>query len=177
MMPTYKSLKANEIETELFTHFIRRQEVTRCYRKIEGKWCIKEIAFVDDWNSQDYEFLVKCLKNTVTTGGVVFGAFLGVELKGFASVEPELFGREKEYVDLSSIHVSQDMRGKGIGKELFQRVKEWAKEHGAKKLYISSHSAVESQAFYRAMGCVEAEEYHQGHVEAEPCDCQLECGL
>ena len=45
------------------------------------------------------------------------------------------------------------------------------------KLYISAHSAVESQAFYKAMGCVEAEVYHQGHVEEEPYDCQLECGL
>ena len=48
---------------------------------------------------------------------------------------------------------------------------------GAKKLYISAHSAVETQAFYRAMGCVEAQEYNQKHVEAEPYDCQMECSL
>ena len=176
-MLTYRSLKIKEIETELFAHFIRHQVVTKCYRKIEGKWCIKDNAFIDDWSSQDYEFLVKCLKNTVATGGVVFGAFYEGELKGFISIEPELFGKNREYLDLSSIHVSEDMRGKGMGKELFQRGKDWAREHGAKKLYISAHSAVESQAFYRAMGCVEAEEYHQGHVEQEPCDCQLECLL
>lgn len=27
------------------------------------------------------------------------------------------------------------------------------------------------------MGCVEAEVYNQKHVEDEPYDCQLECGL
>lgn len=53
----------------------------------------------------------------------------------------------------------------------------WAQEHGAKKLYISAHSAVESQAFYETVGCVEAEECNQGHVEKEPYDCQLECIL
>jgi predicted N-acetyltransferase YhbS len=37
-------------------------------------------------------------------------------LKGFSSVEPDLFGKNKEYLDLSSMHVSEDMRGKGIGK-------------------------------------------------------------
>ena len=42
------------------------------------------------------------------------------------------------------------------------------------KLYISGHSAVETQAFYKAMGCVEAKEYNQKHVELEPYDCQLE---
>lgn len=32
-------------------------------------------------------------------------------------------------------------------------------------------------AFYRAMGCVEAEVYNRQHVEKEPYDCQLECKL
>jgi N-acetylglutamate synthase-like GNAT family acetyltransferase len=69
------------------------------------------------------------------------------------------------------------MRGKSIGKELFRLSKAWAKEHGAQKLYISAHSSVETQAFYRAMGCVEAVEYNEAHVAAEPCDCQMECVL
>ena len=55
--------------------------------------------------------------------------------------------------------------------------KEWARKKGARKLYISAHSAVESQAFYRQMGCVEAELYNQSHVEKEPFDCQLEARL
>ena len=50
-------------------------------------------------------------------------------------------------------------------------------ENGAGKLYISAHSAVESQAFYKSMGCVEAGEYNPEHVEKEPYDCQLECRL
>ena len=80
-------------------------------------------------------------------------------------------------MNLSNIHVSQDMRRQGIGKELFTLTKTWANEHGAEKLYISAHSAVESQAFYKSMGCVEAVEYNQELAEKEPCDCQLECVL
>ena len=45
---------------------------------------------------------------------------------------------------------------------------------GARKLYISSHSAVESVAFYLAMGCREAEELEPMHVAKEPYDRQLE---
>ena len=52
-----------------------------------------------------------------------------------------------------------------------------AKSNGAEKLYISAHSAVESQAFYHAMGCVEAVEYKKEHVEQEPYDRQLEYWL
>jgi len=173
----YIELNEEAIRRELFARFNRHQTVTQCWRKIDGKWCIKDISFIDDWNEDEYSELIDCLKRTATIGGVVFGAFSDGLLKGFSSVEPALFGENKEYLDLSSIHVSEDMRGKGIGKGLFQMAKDWAKEHGAKKLYISAYSSVESQAFYRAMGCVEALEYNKAHVEKEPCDCQLEYKL
>lgn len=38
-------------------------------------------------------------------------------------------------------------------------------------------SLYESQAFYKKMGCVEAEQYNREHVDKEPYDCQLECKL
>ncbi len=74
-------------------------------------------------------------------------------------------GSNLQYMDLSSIHVSQDVRGQGIGKTLFSIAKRFAQENNAKKLYISAHSAVETQAFYRAMGCKEATEYNAEHVK------------
>ena len=173
----YRSLRADELNRELFSNFTRRQVVTKCWRKEKGEWKIKEVPFIDDWSEENYATLVSCLKNTILTGGFVYGAFSDNALKGFVSVEPTLFGGEQKYLDLSSIHVSEDMRGQGIGKVLFLAAKEWAKENGAGKLYISAHSSVESQAFYKAMGCVEAEVYNKKHVEEEPCDCQLECSL
>ncbi|PWM66220.1 MAG: GNAT family N-acetyltransferase [Clostridiales bacterium] len=176
-MIEYRSVSADEINKEMFSDFIRRQVVTKCLRKEKGKWLIRDDPFIDDWSENDYEFLVSCLKNTVAAGGFVYAAFKEGKLKGFVSVEPELFGGKHKYCDLSSIHVSEDMRNKGIGKKLFLAAKEWAKNNGALKLYISAHSAVESQKFYRAMGCTEAQEYNQKHVEKEPFDCQLECLL
>lgn len=176
-MITYRQLTSKEINRELFKDFIRRQVVTDCLRKENDEWVIRSDPFIDDWSEDDYSFLVSCLKNTVKTGGFVYGAFYEGTLKGFVSVEADIFGDEQAYMDLSSIHVSEDMRGKGIGKALFLAAKEWAKGKGAKKLYISAHSAVESQAFYKKMGCVEAEAYNMEHVEKEPFDCQLECLL
>lgn len=170
----YREIKENEINIQLFRVFRRRQVVTDCWRRENGKWVIKSDPFIDDWSAEDYEELVRCLKNTVSTGGLAYGAFEDGCLKGFVSVEGEPIGSGGQYLDLSSIHVSEDMRGQGIGRELFSAAKRFARERNAKKLYISAHSAVESQAFYKAMGCVEAEEYHAGHVAKEPYDCQLE---
>jgi len=172
---TYRRLTEGEICRELFRDFIRRQEVTKCWRREGEGWTIRDDPFVDDWSEEDYRFLVSCLRNTAATGGLVCGAFLDGRLKGFVSVEAEPFAGG--YLDLSSIHVSQDLRGRGVGKALFQRAKAWARERGGTKLYISAHSAVESQAFYAAMGCVDARVICRKHVEAEPFDRQLECEL
>lgn len=176
-MIDYRAIKSEELNTDLFSSFIRHQVVTNVWRRENGEWVIKTEPFIDDWSKNDYEFLVTCLKNTIKTGGLLYGAFSDNRLKGFVSVESELFGGEHKYLDLTSIHVSEDMRGSGIGRQLFQKAKEWAREHGAKKLYISSHSAVESQAFYKKMGCVEAKLYNKDHIEKEPFDVQLECIL
>lgn len=176
-MIEYKMLCEQEIDMELFKNFIRRQVVDQCLRRENGKWVVKSDPFIDDWGEKEYQILITCLKNTVRSGGFVCGAFSEGALKGFVSVESDVFGGENRYLDLSSLHVSADMRRNGIGKALFCAAKEWAGKQGAKKLYISAHSAVETQTFYRSMGCVEAVEYNQKHVEAEPYDCQLECVL
>lgn len=173
----YRTLAEDEIHRALFHDFIRRQVVTTCWRKEKGEWIVKDAPFVDDWTPQDYDQLIECLKNTICTGGFVYGAFDDGKLKGFAAVLPELFGGENRYMDLAAIHVSEDRRGQGIGTSLLQAAKQWAKKNGAGKLYISAHSAVESQAFYRKMGCVEAKAYCQKHVDEEPFDCQLELEL
>lgn len=173
-MAEYRNLKEAEIDRELFGSFVRHQIVDLCLRRKGEDWVVRSDPFVDDWGEEEYQILVTCLKHTATSGGLVLGAFCEGKLKGFVSVEQGLFGREKQYLDLSSLHVSEDMRREGMGKKLFLAAAEWARDQGAAKLYISSHSAVETQAFYRSMGCVEAEEYNQRHVEAEPYDCQLE---
>lgn len=176
-MLTYRSLSENEICRELFSAFVRHQKVTKCWRKRNGQWVVEDDPFIDEWTDADYEELILNLKHTVRSGGFVYAAFYHNQLKGFVSVTNNLFGASRQYLDLTNIHVSEDMRKRGIGSVLFQAAKVWAKAHSAEKLYISAHSAVESQRFYRSMGCVEAKEYNQSHVEKEPFDCQMECVL
>jgi hypothetical protein len=40
----YIELKTEMINHELFAHFRRHQIVSQCWRKIDDKWCIKDIA-------------------------------------------------------------------------------------------------------------------------------------
>lgn len=172
-----RPLTPDELSPSLFSSFDRYQKVTRCQRKENGAWVLRDIAFVEQWDKNDYLHLTESLKETLRTGGEVIGAFQNGALVGFASVENKPFGSCGQYLQLSSLHVSYGLRGMGIGRLLFTKAAELARERGAKKLYISAHSAEETQAFYRAMGCREAEEYNRALHEREPCDCQLEYPL
>ncbi|HIW73964.1 MAG TPA: GNAT family N-acetyltransferase [Firmicutes bacterium] len=177
MSLTIRKLKESEIGRELFRSFDRRQVVTQCLRRRNGVWQAEYAPFIDQWSEEDYGTLICCLRRTVRSGGVVFAAFPDGKCKGFVSVEPALFGLRREYMDLSSLHVSEELRGQGLGRLLFRKAAAWAREHGARKLYISSHSAVETQAFYQAMGCVDAVEIHEAHAQQEPFDRPLEYRL
>lgn len=173
----YRDLSLQELDRALFAHFIRRQEVHDCWRREGEGWVIRADPFVDDWSEADYEVLLRCLRDTVVKGGFLHGAFVGGALKGFVAVVPGLFGGEEGYLDLAAIHVSQDLRGRGIGRTLFHAAADWARAQGAKKLYLSAHSAVESQAFYAKLGCVDARVPDPRHMAAEPFDRQLEYRL
>ena len=176
-MTEYRQLKENEINAGLLDGFIRRQVVTKCLRRENGAWIAKNAPFIDDWTQRDREWIAAELKNLAGRGGLVYAAYCGGKLAGFASVSAETLGESGEYLELTNIHVTEAMRGRGIGRALFYAAAEWAKAHGAKKLYISAHSSVESQAFYRSLGCKEAEIYSTRHIEAEPFDIQMEYRL
>lgn len=170
----YRQVEAEEIHRSLFDAFIRRQVVTKCRRKVEDVWVVRDDPFIDDWNEEDYSELLEELRCIQKCGGVVYGAYDSGVLKGFAAVDGRAFGADHAYLDLVFLHVSADVRGRGVGRALFALAANWAASRGAKKLYLSAHSAVETQAFYSAVGCVEAEEYCPAHVEKEPFDCQME---
>lgn len=169
----YRKLTAEEITPALFQSFRRFQKVERCWRKEDGIWVLKDIAFTEDWGEDDYRQMCPRLRRDAESGAV-FGAFWEGALKGFASVEGARIGSGKQYAVLSELHVSEDCRRMGLGRQLFGLAAGRGRELGAKKLYISAMSAEESQRFYLAMGCVEAEEYDPPHVEKEPCDVQME---
>ncbi|MDE6881370.1 MAG: GNAT family N-acetyltransferase [Oscillospiraceae bacterium] len=157
--------------------FVRRQEVEECWRKRDGRWMLLPIAYVEDWNLEDRRRRAESILQCVKDGGIAYGAWEGEQLIGFAQLSGPRFGSREQYIDLARFHVSAPFRRQGIGKELFRRACQGARELGAKKLYISAHSAKEPMAAYYAYGCVEAEEIYWPLAKKEPCDVQLEYPL
>ena len=96
------NIEADNIKAELFSNFKRYQKVTKCWRKIEGQWVIKDINFTEEWGIEEYKILSSCLKNTVETGGMVMGSFSDGILKGFVSVEAGIFGEIGTFISRES---------------------------------------------------------------------------
>ena len=171
-------LRAEDTAGGMLDAFIRRQVVTECWRCVDGEWRLLPISFIDDWDDDcPYEQTKTAeLIDTVGRGTPVVGAFAWGRLIGFAMLGERL-GSRGQYIDLSSFHVSAPWRGRGIGRRIFAAACDAARSLGAEKLYISAHSSKESQAAYRALGCVNAVEIDAAHAMEEPCDVQMEFDL
>ncbi len=177
-MTEYRMLREAELVPELFVQFRRRQEITHCWRKIDGQWQVLPAPrTIENWDQAQREFICWCLREIAAEEGAVFGAFREGALKGIAAVGGTPIGSRNQYLPLSFLHVSQELRGQGIGRNLISLAKAFAVQRGAQKLYLSTQPSVETQAFYKAVGCVEAEEYNAEYVQNDPNECQLELSL
>jgi ribosomal protein S18 acetylase RimI-like enzyme len=154
--------------------FNRYQETNRVWYKDNDDFNLKVDHFVEQWDDDKKTLVIQALQKCVKSGGIVVGAFVDGDLIGFANVERDLFGAQKEYRELTYIHVSNEFRNCGIGKKLFQLCCEKATEIGTKKLYIAAHPSEETQHFYRSVGCTFAKEINQTIFDKEPLDIQLE---
>lgn len=112
--------------------FLQDSTAARMLQNAGGRegsgWVIRDAPFVDQWSEEEYEELIRCLKHTIQCGGMVMGAFAQGILKGFVSVEAVPMGSRGQYRDLTSLHVSEDRRGNGIGRQLF-----WPPQNGQRK--------------------------------------------
>ena len=67
MEPVYREIKEEEIGFSLFEHFDRSQQVTKCWRRTDGIWTVRNIEFTDDWSGDDIFRLILQLKTNAKT--------------------------------------------------------------------------------------------------------------
>lgn len=170
----YEELNGKNFNTYSLDHFVRHQRVIECWRNVDGQWKLIPIEFEENWSVEQCQKIAADVALHMENDQTAIGAFDGEEVIGFITVSHNIFGNTAKYVELVCFQVSEPYRGKKIGKTLFYKACEEAKRLGADKLYISAHSSKESQAAYKAIGCVHAEEINQKLAEEEPCDVQLE---
>lgn len=172
----YRKLEIEDCE--LINDMNPSQFIKRAWREVDGKRILVDINYQDnDW-AGGYEHHFNNLKATVLSDGEAIGAFdESNKLIGFATINRKFFGENYNYVLLDQLFISLEHRNKGIGKNLFLKIAEVAREWKADKIYICAGSAEETIAFYFAMGCKEAVEINKELYENDPRDFQLEFPL
>lgn len=173
----FGKLNDGKFNTDCLDGFIARQEVNYCWRKTGDDYKLQPVEYSDNWNSATRRKLAERLICGDKFNSVSVAAVKDGKIIGFAILSKELFGSEKQYIDLAEFYVSAPFRRQGIGFTLFSSACDEAKRLGAKKLYISAHSAKESIAAYKKYGCTFAQEINAALAEKEPCDLQLEYDL
>lgn len=173
------NIKYERLTTENFNEysldkFVRHQICNEWIRKKDGEFYILKKDFIENWDLEELRDTAAEELTAIREDSIAYGAFDEGRLIGFASLRNEIFGSFKQYIELKMMHVSEEYRGLGIGKKLFLLVASEAKKLGLEKLYISAHSSVESQAFYKSLGCVEATEIDAKRQANEPADVQME---
>lgn len=170
----YKELKINDINNNILNYYNRYQEVKKCYRYEDEKWIIRDVEYIEDWDKNKIECIIKGFLEIINDGGCVFGAYKNNKLIGFAALINKKFGSRNQYIQLDNMQVSFDYRRKGTGKKLFELCINKTKELGVEKIYISANTSEETQKFYLSIGCIDAEEKNKELVAKEPYDRQME---
>jgi len=170
-------LDLNDLQSDILDKFNRYQETNTVVYKDNDEYKFKTEKFIDEWDNDKKILVIEHLKSCINSQGVVVGAFKDNQLIGFANVEGNLLGTNKEYRELTYIHISNEYRNYGVGRKLFRLLCKKAKEKGTKKLYIGAHPSKETQQFYKSMGCIYAKEVIKEIYDREPLDIQLEINL
>lgn len=174
---TYLKLSNKNLVPHSLDEFVRHQEIKECWRNTDGKLVLVKNEYTEDWDLCKRREIVQTLINGIKKDGFGYGAFCQNKLIGYIYLSKKRFGSKNQYIELQLFHISEPFRRIGIGKELFRLACAEAKALKVQKIYISAHSSKESQAAYRMMGCVDAEEINTKIAENEPFDIQMEYKL
>jgi N-acetylglutamate synthase-like GNAT family acetyltransferase len=170
----FKELKLVDINNNILDNYNRYQEVKKCYRNENGKWILKDIGYIENWDKDKIQDKIRHFSDCIKNGDFIFVAYENEKLIGFAILLNKKFGNRKQYIQLDNMHISFGYRNKGIGKKLFKLCIEKAKIIGIEKIYISANTSEETQKYYLSIGCKDAEEINKELAEKEPFDRQME---
>jgi len=182
-----RAMTAEDLHVHMMDEFDRHQEITRIVRK-NGRVQKLRKPRVEDWAAG---FTKGSISNFIYHvyfrqyfGGEpkVFAAFRGNQVVGFAHwrfMEDLKLKRSKQttFAILDRLFVSQECRRMGLGRQLFDLCAQAARAEGAPMLYISTEPAVETQAFYRSLGCVKTKTDLGPVMRAPKHDIPLEYSL
>ena len=124
-MIKYAKISPEMLKSELFSDFSRRQEVKRCWRSEGGRWVVKDIAFIDDWDSGDHRRVLRQLAEVLKGGGAVFeSAFIAKMESGHTGIFERITSRRLPIEEKMGLSAAQMVQNEVIMDQLTQEAQE-----------------------------------------------------
>ena len=168
-----RELEREEVE-QIWT-IDRSEVIDNVYYLRDGELVLEREHYdVQGWPPGESEQYTPILYDCFDRGGTFYGAFENSELIGVAVLESKFIGRDRDQLQLKFLHISRSYRKRGLGRILFEKAVEKAREVSARRLYISATPSENTVDFYMHLGCVVTREVDQELFELEPEDIHLE---
>lgn len=175
-MVTYRALRRDEIPA--IWSIDRRERIERIFvARPEGLVLEDVRADVPGWAPGRAALETPVFEASYDSGTWFHGAFEGERLVGIAVLESEFFGPGGGALQLNFLHISAEMRGKGLGTALFERALVEARGRGATQMYVSATPTESTVRFYLARGCEVLVKPDARLFALEPEDIHLACAL
>ena len=182
-----RAMTTEDLHVHMMDSFDRTQEITHVYRRRRPLPGYRIAALrkpkIEDWPAEGKEIFIRNwfirsvhMRQLYPGQPLTFGAFSEGQVRGFAFWDMHN-GKAEGYAILYRLFVSKELRRQGLGAQLFLLCAEAAKAAGAQTLYISAEYAVETIAFYRALGCVDAKIDLRREMHSPKTDIPLEYKL
>ena len=169
----YRELVENEIDQ--IWNINRTEYVEKIYLITDGKLKEKEInETFYGWPPDERKIYEPLLKDCYKRGGFFLGGFINGTLKAIVILESKWIGRNGDTLQLKFLHIDRAFRRKGIGRFLFEKALERAKQQNAKRIYISSCENKNTVEFYKHLGCKITDEIDQELRKFEPNDIHMD---
>lgn len=165
-------LKRDEVEL-IWT--IDRSEVHHHVYELRGGQLVRTPKYfeIPGWRPDAVEKETPALLDSFDRGGTFLGVFDAETLIGIGVLESARVGRGRDRMQLAYLYVSRPYRGRGVGTQLFDAAASFAREAGARELYVSATPTENTVDFYLNRGCVLAPEPDPRLLAAEPDDIHL----
>lgn len=108
-----------------------------------------------------YPLSLRDIENNITeiaatNDHIAFAALLDGKVAGWIHAFKALLLESQPFVEIGGLVVDENHRGRGIGKQLIERIKEWSREKGINEIRVRSHiKRIEAHRFYINNGFTE----------------------
>lgn len=108
----YEELNGKNFNTYSLDHFVRHQQVSECWRNVDGQWKLIPIEFEENWSVEQCRKIAADVALHMENDQTAIGAFDGEEVIGFITVSQHtLQGKVRQHIKRLAVYMPRKSTG------------------------------------------------------------------